>query len=86
MRRAKQMSGYAFTKVTGRHLWQTGYHERVLRSDEAALTVIAYMVANPLRRGLVERPEDWPFWGSESYSRDEVFEAIATRRDRNWRG
>ncbi len=86
MRRAKQMSGYAFAQATGQHLWQTGYHDRALRSDDEALTVIAYMVANPVRRGFVERSEDWPFWGATSYSRVEVLEAIAMRRDRNWRG
>ncbi len=80
MRLAKQMSGYAFEQSMGSKLWQTGYHERVLRADEASLTVIAYMVANPIRAGLVSRAEDWPHWGSACYSREEVIEAIASRR------
>ncbi len=87
MHLGKQTSGYAFEKSEGRRLWQTGYHERVLRADEDALTVIAYMVANPIRGGLVERAEDWPHWGSARYSREDVIEAIMMRPDRRgtWR-
>ena len=80
MRLAKQMSGYAFQQSRGLKLWQTGYHERVLRADEDSLTVIAYMVANPFRAGLVARPADWPHWGSACYSREAVLEAIAVGR------
>ena len=85
MRLAKQMSGYAYEQSRGSKLWQTGYHERVLRADEDSLIVIAYMVANPIRAGLVSRAEDWPYWGAACYSRDEVLEAIALDRDsRGW--
>jgi REP element-mobilizing transposase RayT len=79
MRRAKQTSGYAFTQSVGRPLWQSGYHERVLRSDEDRLGAIAYLVANPVRAGLVTQLEDWPFWGSVRYARAEILEAIAAR-------
>ena len=82
MRLAKQTSGYAFERTHGSKLWQSGYHDRVLRADEESLTVIAYMVANPIRAGLVGRAEDWPHWGSACYSREEVLEAVAV----NWRG
>jgi REP element-mobilizing transposase RayT len=87
MRRAKQTSGHAFAQSDGGKLWQTGYHDRVLRSDEDALNYIAYMVENPIRAGLVHKAGDWPHWGAARYTREEVLEAIALRPmwRPNWR-
>jgi hypothetical protein len=34
-----------------------------LRTDELASDVALYIEANPLRRGWVQKPEDWP-WSS----------------------
>ncbi|WP_410474953.1 REP-associated tyrosine transposase [Guyparkeria sp. TX1] len=46
---------------TGR-LWQPGYHDRALRSEENRVAVARYIVANPLRAGLAERLADYPHW------------------------
>jgi putative transposase len=43
-------------------LWQRGYHERALRTPESVRTAARYVVANPLRAGLVERVGDYPHW------------------------
>ena len=54
--------------VVGR-LWQDGYHERVLRREEATETVIEYILANPIRAGLVENAMDYPFsWSVSTHS------------------
>ncbi len=45
-------------------LWQKGYYERVLRSDEATETVVRYVLDNPVRAGLVQRAEDYAFSGA----------------------
>ena len=42
-------------------LWQRGYYERVLRTDEHTLVVSAYILANPVRAGLVSSAHDYPF-------------------------
>ena len=42
-------------------VWQSAYHDRALRSAEDVRTVARYLVANPLRAGLVEKAEDWPY-------------------------
>jgi putative transposase len=80
MKLAKQRSGWRHSRDTGQRLWRLGYHERVLRTDEATPDVIRYMVANPVQAGLVARAEDYPFWGSATYSRDEIPEFIANTR------
>ena len=48
----------------------------VLRSEDAAPPVIRYIINNPLRAGLVSRPGDYEFWGSQVYTRDDVLEFV----------
>lgn len=43
-------------------LWQAGYHDRALRQEEDVQAVARYVVANPLRAGLVARLGDYPLW------------------------
>ena len=47
--------------LTG-NLWEPGFHDRALRKEEHRLAVSRYIVANPLRAGLVERIGDYPHW------------------------
>lgn len=46
----------------GGGVWQAGYHDHALRRDEEVVHVARYVVANPLRAGLVERLGDYPLW------------------------
>lgn len=46
----------------GRPLWQNGFHDHALRQEEDLAEVARYIVANPLRAGLVERLGDYPHW------------------------
>ena len=42
--------------------WQRGFHDRAIRADEDVVSVSRYVVANPLRAGLVDRIGDYPHW------------------------
>jgi REP element-mobilizing transposase RayT len=77
---AKQNSGFHFKRIHRHRLWQEGYFDRVLRSDETEMAVIRYIVENPIRAGIVRSPEEYPYWGSQVYTREEILEAIACRR------
>jgi putative transposase len=77
--RAKQYSGFYHKKEHGSNLWQRYGFERTLRDDELTLVVARYILENPVRAGLVERVEDYPFCGSLVYSLAELLEAIAAR-------
>ena len=72
----KQRTGYAHKQATAQRLWQQGYYDRVLRPEDDRLRVIAYMLANPLRRGLVRDIRDYPFWGSGVWTREQLLEAV----------
>ncbi len=72
----KQESGYTYRRATGSRLWQSGYYDHVLRQDEDRLRVMAYLLANPLRAGLVEDIRQYAFWGSGVWDRDQLLEAV----------
>jgi putative transposase len=76
VRLMKQYSGYAFRQRTGRRLWQESYFDRTLRADEALPVCIQYIIANPVRAGLVTMPSEYPYWGSGCYSREELLKFI----------
>ena len=55
------------SRELGRHghggrVWQAGFYDHALRSDEGVIEVARYIIANPLRAGLVERVADYPLW------------------------
>jgi REP-associated tyrosine transposase len=74
--RSKQFSGFYFRKTFGDSLWQRYGYERTLKDDEATLSVVRYILENPLRAGLVRAVGDYPFSGSSAYSIQEVLEAV----------
>ena len=43
-------------------IWQKGFHDHGIRAEEDLTTAARYIVANPLRSGLVERLGDYPHW------------------------
>ena len=43
-------------------LWQRGFYDRCLaRGDQTLADVARYILENPVRAGLVQRAEDWPY-------------------------
>ncbi len=43
-------------------VWQRGFYDRALRREDDLLKVARYVVANPLRAGLVRNVGDYPLW------------------------
>ena len=43
-------------------VWQKGFHDHALRLEEDLPATARYIVANPLRAGLVKRLGDYPLW------------------------
>lgn len=50
-------------------LWQRRYWEHHIRDEADFAAHVRYCWINPVKHGLVERPEDWPY---SSYHRDGV--------------
>lgn len=67
VKRFKQITGFTHRRDLGQALWQHGYHERILRNDEASEAVARYILANPIRAGLAREIGEYPFAGSGVY-------------------
>lgn len=46
----------------GKPLWQPGYYESAIRKSDDLVKCSRYIVANPVRKGLVANIGDYPFW------------------------
>ena len=64
MNRIKSATARAYNEQRGRTgaLWARAYHEHLLRGDDDVKGAARYLVANPVRAGLVKRVGDYPFW------------------------
>lgn len=43
-------------------IWQRGYFDHAMRTDENLVQTARYIIGNPLRAGLVTRIGDYPLW------------------------
>ncbi|MFZ3284291.1 REP-associated tyrosine transposase [Pseudomonas sp.] len=64
MQRTKSLSARAVNMAADRKgsLWQQGFYDRALRREEDLVKIARYVVANPLRAGLVQKFGDYPLW------------------------
>jgi len=65
----------AVKQITSRKLkghrekfWQERYYDRNIHGENARSEVIHYMHRNPVVRGLVTKPEDWPWSSCRHYA------------------
>jgi REP-associated tyrosine transposase len=71
---AKQYSGYYFSQEFGEKLWQRYGVDQWLQDDLAARRFASYTIENPVKAGLVERVEDYPYTGSSVMSLKQLIE------------
>ena len=64
MKLFKGRSAQSVNRVLGRRgkVWQIAYYDHAVRKDEDIVAIARYIVANPVRAGLVERVGQYPFW------------------------
>ena len=68
VRGVKSYSAIAINRKLSRHgmpVWQRGFHDHALRCEEDIVRVARYVVANPLRAGIVEKLGDYPLWDAD---------------------
>jgi REP element-mobilizing transposase RayT len=66
VRRLKASSALKLNREIGRkgRLWSPSFHDHALRREEDLRKVARYIVANPLRAGLVAKVGDYPYWNA----------------------
>lgn len=58
---------HEFTRIKRAWRWQDGFHDHKFRTPESETRKWEYVCLNPVRAGLVKRPEEWPFGGEIFY-------------------
>jgi len=74
----KQRIAYRYLRKRAGPVWQKGFYERIVRDDEARLTVAKYILENPVRKGLAREPRDYAFSGSSVWTWDQMMEMWQT--------
>ena len=49
-------------------LWQGGFHPKQIFSDKVMVQKIEYIHNNPVKRGYVDKPEDWKYSSARDYA------------------
>jgi len=64
VKRLKAQSAHSINQYlnSSGSVWQRSYFDRCLRKEEDVKGVSRYIVANPLRAGLVKEIGDYPHW------------------------
>jgi putative transposase len=64
VQQCKSISAHHFNKVLNRSgkVWQAGFHDHALRTEETAVAAARYIIANPVRAGLCNRVEQYSHW------------------------
>ena len=66
---AKQLAGYNYARAhKGTRLWQHGTNDHIIRDHGDLLDRVRYVLYNPVAAGLVAKPEDYPFQGSQRFA------------------
>tara|TARA_R110000744_G_scaffold22045_13_gene56656 strand:- start:4228 stop:4725 length:498 start_codon:yes stop_codon:yes gene_type:complete len=62
----KGSSSFIINKERGQKekFWQPSFYDHALRVDDNRKKLARYIIANPLRKGLVNNIGDYPFWNS----------------------
>jgi hypothetical protein len=58
---------HEFARIKRMWRWQDGYHDHKFRTPESETRKWEYVCLNPVRAGLVKRPEEWSFGGEIFY-------------------
>ncbi|MGH8148110.1 MAG: REP-associated tyrosine transposase [Rhodanobacteraceae bacterium] len=62
----KSASARCVNRVLGRSgpLWERAFHDHTLRAEDDLSSTARYVIANPVRAGLVRKVGDYPFWNA----------------------
>jgi putative transposase len=60
----KQATGAEFERKFRRDLWQKKFYDHILRPNDSPEGVAKYIWMNPVRKGICQNPQEYPFSGS----------------------
>ncbi|HSA92061.1 MAG TPA: transposase [Terriglobales bacterium] len=68
----RSIPGLGVRTVEPARLWEKRYYDRNIRDHKEFVEKLRYIHRNPVQRGLVERPEEWPWSSFRHYATGEA--------------
>ena len=68
----KQKTGFWLSKNEERYSWQKDFYDHLILSDAEFRKQVAYIIDNPVRKGLVKEWNEYAFMGSLDYEINDV--------------
>jgi len=65
----KSLSTRAYLRRHRGKLWQRGFFDHIIRNEQDFFETLEYIKLNPVRKGLVEVWDQWPYTGRLDYLR-----------------
>ena len=72
----KQSTGFWLSKNKIDARWQKDFFDHIVRKEENLVNVIKYILDNPVRKGLVENWQDYPFKGAIGCDLEEILQSL----------
>lgn len=74
MNRINSCTAKAVNRVIGARgpVWQGAYHDRALRDERDFLPAARYLLANPIRAGLVAGLGAYPYWNAYEFGMEDL--------------
>lgn len=63
------------------HLWQGRFKSMIVGKEKYVMHLGGYIEKNPVRAGLVQKPEDWPWSSYKFYSTGQSLDILVVGRD-----
>ncbi len=73
----KQKTGYWLAKNRIIACWQKDFFDHIIRKEEGLINIAKYILNNPVRAGLVEYWQDYPFNGAIGCELSDLLESMA---------
>jgi REP element-mobilizing transposase RayT len=67
-----------------RKVWQTSFHDHIVRRDEDLAAVLQYVLENPVRKGIVKEWARYRWCGSFEWSEIDVEFFVGNRNGISW--
>jgi len=77
IKKYKQKTGYWLIHNQFNARWQKDFFDHIIRKDEGLINVARYIVDNPVRKGLVENWQEFPFKGVIGCELSDIIEGMA---------
>jgi putative transposase len=76
IRRYKQKTGYWLSQQHINYGWQKGFFDHIIRKVEGLIDAAKYILDNPVRKGIVEHWQDYPFKGAVGCQLEDILESM----------